>query len=1106
MPTLTPLCSEGGDQVVTVTAIGPNQALDVNVVGGGVAGGIAMMQVRNPVNAWTDVGWFAGNEEVPVLLYDGVNFIPVLPNWIQATMDEATNSLPVSAANYGFYPAGGLATQGRPFLVDLDDDAINSEQIPQIVIPLLYGFDENGQIWQRLHTDGANALNVNVVGGAFAINTEYVDDTPFTVEVNYTLSVGGVVTNDLVNPGDIGALRMSANRNLFTILTDNVDDLDVVKEGDAKVNGILGFGYNTTLNTVHAHRVVLPGDAVDFGFISYAENPTAGVVVPLPVVNIADGQTLGIASYTYNALAAVHQPQPVVAVGDPVDMGPLVYGMNGNLGATLALPIVGDVDPVVSEPYGIGVLGVHRGVPMPTWHYLPIETDGVGWGNFGIPIGGHDYGVPPSLYNTHRVDVNGFQYTAIVDSNTAIYNEIFGSMFMITQDETTNAIVTAAGNYAYYGGNPAATQAVPLLADLDDDAINPNQIPQIVIPLLYGYDYDNTQWQRLLTDGAGSLNVNIVGGGGVITINSEYVDDTPFVVEEDYILGIGGVVTDDLVNAGDIGALRMSLNRNLYTKLTDDVDVLDIVKEGDDKVNGILAFAYNTTLNTLHAHRVVLPGDAVDFGFISYGENQALGITIPIPITIAGDVLSDGITAYGFNSNANASAPLPLATDYDPYISEPYGIPVLGLHRGGPAPDLHPIPLEMDAVAWGGFSLPVGGHDYGGVPDVFFTHRVDQSGFQYGVIADSITGLFAEVDPIVLNPIGSDENANGLVTSSGCHGYFALNPPGTQAMPFLNEIDMDMIAPDQIPQLVIPLLYGFDYEGGLWQRLTTNGTGSLNVNLTGADVAVDMTIESPLNTGFKSFDHPNADVNRIVWQDPPYKDGRKNDQIPTVDKWKQFGVGASTYTTGVEFSGPYEGEYCLNLYDNSGIVNYYNTPRFDLGSPYPEAWLEPGTETDKVLVWEGRFYVTELQHELERYVFGITLYDPNAGGRLTYIIALIQGLPGEWDAHVATSDNTSVVVALTPTAGGLAGAGPHEFWNYFRLEIYPPNNPIAPGNFKRLVINGYAIPLVGFGAYAVVGAYPVYGTSLHAGKFMGDGMLNSLWDEFTFWTYREVVD
>lgn len=43
-----------------------NNALRVNVVAGGAGGGIAQLQVRKSDNAWTDVGFFAGNQNVPV--------------------------------------------------------------------------------------------------------------------------------------------------------------------------------------------------------------------------------------------------------------------------------------------------------------------------------------------------------------------------------------------------------------------------------------------------------------------------------------------------------------------------------------------------------------------------------------------------------------------------------------------------------------------------------------------------------------------------------------------------------------------------------------------------------------------------------------------------------------------------------------------------------------------------------------------------------------------------------------------------------------------------------------------------------------------------------
>lgn len=89
----------------------------------------------------------------------------------------------------------------------------------------------------------AKPLPVNIVAGAGSGGTAITDDAAFTAGSTSVTPVGGVfddTTPDSVDEGDAGALRMSANRNLYTTLRDaagNERGAHVTTSNALKVDG-----------------------------------------------------------------------------------------------------------------------------------------------------------------------------------------------------------------------------------------------------------------------------------------------------------------------------------------------------------------------------------------------------------------------------------------------------------------------------------------------------------------------------------------------------------------------------------------------------------------------------------------------------------------------------------------------------------------------------------------------------------------------------------------------------------------------------------------------------------------------------------------------------
>lgn len=62
------------------------------------------------------------------------------------------------------------------------------------------------------------------------------------------------------------------------------------------------------------------------------------------------------------------------------------------------------------------------------------------------------------------------------------------------------------------------------------------------------------------------------------TLSGTYIDDTPFGVGSSYVITAGFINTSDSINAGDVGAARITLDRRQLVILDDGVNELDLTR------------------------------------------------------------------------------------------------------------------------------------------------------------------------------------------------------------------------------------------------------------------------------------------------------------------------------------------------------------------------------------------------------------------------------------------------------------------------------------------------------------------------------------------------
>lgn len=346
----------------------------------------------------------------------------------------------------------------------------------------------------------------------------------------------------------------------------------------------------------------------------------------------------------------------------------------------------------------------------------------------------------------------------------------------------------------------------------------------------------------------------------------------------------------------------------------------------------------------------------------------------------------------------------------------------------------------------------------------------------------SVNGTVATILPDVGMPF-ADEAANALVTFSGCYGYDATAVAGAKMKPLIVDIDDGFIDADQTAQLVINENYIYDPLAMGWLR-QTGTAGVIDVNVTA--IPEPVTIKSPLNTGFKSFDHSDHDINRIVFQDPPFKDGRKNEATPATFGWTVPAGSSGAYSTGIGvLKYPFEGNYCLNLYEGAAF-DYSQMVFKMMGCPWDDSGLYTA---DKIAVFEGRFQMQDSVDATASYCFGFHIWDGMS--KWTYVIDIHAAL-GIYNAYVGTANAANALIGATTVSV--------DAWNYFRLEVYPPQHGLGP-LFKNLYINGTSYAVGALAPYAVIG--PFNGCAPAAITFLAAEGTDSFWDELAFWTYYE---
>jgi hypothetical protein len=350
--------------------------------------------------------------------------------------------------------------------------------------------------------------------------------------------------------------------------------------------------------------------------------------------------------------------------------------------------------------------------------------------------------------------------------------------------------------------------------DADDDIVAVAQTSLRTINLLYGFD--SVQWERIMTDGSGSLDVNVTLAlptgsntiGAVTLAEHGELDNDPVSVNGAILMN--GLVFDDttpvVVTEGDAGYQRMSADREAYT----------ITRDAAGNERG----ANVTAANELNVIATAQPG-------VDIGDVDVLSVIPGVGATNLGKaesaVHTTGDTGVGvWGVRVDAETPLAADGQYIPFMMSSVGRLLVETQGGaGGTSETDSDPFTVATTAY----VPVGGI----FDDVTPGDLTEGDG---GAVRMSAV---REMYTNIRDGAGGERSAN--VTAANELNVIATAQPGVD----IGDVDIasfpagdlegddDSIAFAQTSLRSISLMHGSN--GSEWERITTNGTGAMDVNV-----------------------------------------------------------------------------------------------------------------------------------------------------------------------------------------------------------------------------------------------------------------------------------
>lgn len=714
---------------------------------------------------------------------------------------------------------------------EVDDDIIAASQTKPAGIALGYAFD--GTQWERLKTDAAGSLNVAIVSGGEGpddlISTNNSTTTPLGVSGTFVGTGDDCQGFSAVTIQLFSDVASATDGMTFEFSTDNTNWDDsyafTLAAGEARrfqfpvtaryfrvnfTNGGTGqatFRVQTILHRQNVltsvHRIV---DSVDpdrsaqlVKAVIAAQAAGSGDFVPVQATAAGNFK----ASVEEYDAALTESDDGVVPVGSAWEpkIG-LNYGYDGTnwvrpQGAESEDgTIVGGLSRFVVANLSYGFNGAN----WVRWINSVTENDAITAGGSRPVAVGLNYGWDGANWERVKTDAGG--NLSVADSRGQTDDgSIVGGAFQ-----------NAGISFPYFWSGSAWVRVAAQA--LDDDSITSGSAYPLQIGLNYGYD--GADWQRLLTDSGGALQV-------LSTAKGATASDSPIVSNPLTVGGRASTAVPTAVSAdGDVVNGWFDRRGALKNVIVDDagVSAMDGVNNAL-QVNVVAGGAGGGSVDGVDAHDAPITGDPVLVG--GRASNTA-----PSDVSVNDDAVRAWMSRAGslVVAGYDGAAPQHIAVDTSGNSK------VVGAVAGGAsAAAVNPIisggvdeagnaqaaliRTEDDSISAGSPQLTVVGLNYG------------FDGVDWGRVAIDSTSRRLQVEA---SPLYSDTDDGTVASGAAGQRLISLGYifDGTNWIRPRAEADDNAIPYANVHQSVVGLMYGDD--GTDWQRLSVDTSGRLISN------------------------------------------------------------------------------------------------------------------------------------------------------------------------------------------------------------------------------------------------------------------------------------
>lgn len=429
-------------------------------------------------------------------------------------------------------------------------------------------------------------LPVAIITGGGTGGTASTDEAAFTAGAGSGTPMMGFATADTLSSGQVGVVGMTTARALFTTMRDDAGDSCMDGANNAlRVNIVAGAGSGGTALTDNSTFTVGSTLFTPMGgtFNDAATDPTAGQGAVARITS-KRGVHVNLRTAAGTEIGTSGSPirvDPTGTTTQPVS-GTVQAAQSGAWSVT-------NVSGTVSLPTGAAT-SANQSTEITSLQLLDDVVATAASAALGklYQVGGTDG------TNARILSTNTSGHVNIADGGNSITVDNGGTFAVQSAQSGTWNVTNISGTVSLPTGAATATNQSTEITSLQllDDVVATDGSAALTKLYQVG-GTDGTNAQILSTDTSGRLNVNVIGGptGGTSSVDDSAF--TPAVGSGTPLMGMADEAATDSVDEGDVGVVRMTLDRKLLTRVVGSTDANRLEVDASGRVTANLAAGTN---------------------------------------------------------------------------------------------------------------------------------------------------------------------------------------------------------------------------------------------------------------------------------------------------------------------------------------------------------------------------------------------------------------------------------------------------------------------------------------------------------------------------------